>query len=299
MKKYIKQITLLIIGLILVQSCDSDEKTIDFVFDNVTNGATLKTIDPINPTFDFFDPSVEWEMLVEFRDHLEGTSLSEVRIYATHIGVDGNSSEGFISTIPESEFAVGPSGFPQGILHTSLMETLDALGLSEGEYGNTDQFRIRLDLVLNDGRVFTNNASGNVSGGSFFSSPFQYSVQFFCSLTDASLFDGTYIVTNDVWADYNPGDEVPVIPDENDPLSFRILSTNNPFILNPNTSYMLCKIDPVTGDVTVTSNEDFDYGGGFLLPVTGTGNVGTCTGDINLILDFGAFTNQAFNLVKK
>ena len=66
MKKYIKQITLLIIGLILVQSCDSDEKTIDFVFDNVTNGATLKTIDPINPTFDFFDPSVEWEMLVEF-----------------------------------------------------------------------------------------------------------------------------------------------------------------------------------------------------------------------------------------
>jgi len=37
---------------------------------------------------------------------------------------------------------------------------------------------------------------------------------------------------------------------ENDPLSFTILSTNNPFILNPNTSYMLCKIDPVTGDVT-------------------------------------------------
>jgi hypothetical protein len=83
------------------------------------------------------------------------------------------------------------------------------------------------------------------------------------------------------------------------PYTFRILSANNPFIGNPNTSYIEVTINPLDGTVTAASNEPFDYGGGFLLPVTGDGRVGACTGDITLSLDFGTFgIDQAFVLTK-
>ena len=58
-------------------------------------------------------------------------------------------------------------------------------------------------------------------------------------------------------------------------------------------------IDPTDGSVTLTSNECFDYGGGFCTDVIGTGSVGTCTGDINVVLNFTlCCPNQTFSLVK-
>lgn len=301
MKNIFKYISLLTISLVLFQSCDEGDQTVDFVFDNVTRGATLKTIEIVSPNFDFGDPSVEWSVLVEYRDHLDGTNLSEVGIYVTHIGANGASPEAFVKTIPASDFTgngPAPEMFPQGELKASLTEVLNALGFSEGDYEATDQFVMRMDLVLKDGRTFTNNASGNVTGGSFFSSPFQYSAQFFCNLTDASLFDGNWVVTVDTWADYGAGDLVPVIPDPDIPLAFRILSTNNPYIGNPDTSYMLCTIDPSDGSITVQSNEPFDYG--VDIPVTGTGTIGTCTGDISIDpITFGSYGDWVFKLVKQ
>lgn len=60
---------------------------------------------------------------------------------------------------------------------------------------------------------------------------------------------------------------------------------------------MLVTVNPEDGTATVTSNEPFDYG--VPIDVTGSGSVGTCTGSINLSLNFvGYATNQAFNLVK-
>jgi len=300
MKKYLKQFLLLTLGLFLFQSCEESDLLVDEVFDTVTRGATLKTIDPINTTFDFNDPSVEWQMQVEFRDHNDGDNLSEVKMYVTHVGANGSTPEAFLKTVPKSEFNIdGPHVFPQTVLKTNLTDVLDALGLQEGDYEATDQFVIRLESVLTDGRVFTNRTNGNVAGGSFFESPYQYSVQFFCFLTDVDpLFNGKFIVVVDTWADYAPGDEVPVIPDANDPLSFRILASNNPYINNPNTAYMLCKVNPEDGTITVTSNEPFDYG--VDIPVTGSGVLGTCTGDISINpLTFGAYGDWVFQLVKK
>lgn len=116
-------------------------------------------------------------------------------------------------------------------------------------------------------------------------------------MDNASLFNGNYVVVNDAWADYAAGDVVPVefVSD----YTFRLLSTNNPFINTPGTSYMEFTIDPSDGSVTVSSNECFDYGPGFCLPVTGSGSIGTCTGDNNVVLDFEGFTNNGFSLVKQ
>lgn len=299
MKKYFKYIMLTLIAAFVLQSCEDSDATVDFVFDNTERGAILKTIEVISGTFVFTDTSSEWGVLVEYRDNEDNALLDEVEVFITYIGADGASNEALANVIPGSDFAPGePYDNLQAVVSTSYQQALDALGLSQDNVQDSDQFFIRLNLKLNDGRNFTNNASGNVSGGSFFSSPFQYSAQFFCVLTDASLFSGDYVVVVDTWADYAAGDIVPVVEDPDDPLSFRILASNNPFIANGDTAYMLCTINPADGSITVKSNEPFDYG--VDIDVTGSGGVGTCTGDININpLTFVGYGNYVFNLVKK
>lgn len=58
-------------------------------------------------------------------------------------------------------------------------------------------------------------------------------------------------------------------------------------------------INPADGSATVISNECFNYPGFDCVDVTGTGSVGTCTGDINVVLDFGPYTDNGFSLVKQ
>ncbi|NQU84450.1 MAG: hypothetical protein HQ541_01695 [Mariniphaga sp.] len=298
MKNYIYKIFVLLVAFTLMQSCETDDKIIDDVYNNVTRGAVLRTIETPNATFDFFDTSSRWIVTVEAQDIQNGDLLSEIRIHSAFVNDGTIGTEVLVKTIPASELTTGPFGFPRGDVSISLQEALDAAGLVAGDYDSGDSFNVRLESVLTDGRIFTStNTVGTITGGSFFSSPFLYSVQFFCALQDASNFDGNYIVTNDVWADYAPGEVVQVEFDSG--YTFRILSTNNPYIANPSTCYMIVTIDPSDGSATVTSNECFDYGPGFCLDITGAGSVGTCTGDINLIIDFGPYTNQAFSLVKQ
>lgn len=184
---------------------------------------------------------------------------------------------------------------------TRIIEVISGLGVSNSAFQNTDETRIRLEYVMTNGKTWTNtDAGGTVLTSTFYKSPYIYPVQFFCALADASLFAGDYKVTADAWADYAEGDIVPVTYNAADGnYSFRILATNNPFLNNAATAYMLVTIDPKDGTVKVKSNEDFDYGN-LIVPVTGTGSVGTCTGTISLILDFGSGnTGQKFSLIKK
>ena len=294
--KYLKKLIIIAIGLLIYTSCTED-KPVNVLLDTVERGAVLRTVNVTSSTFDFLDPSKSWSVNLEIQDEEQGKLVSNIEIYASFVndGVAGNESQ--IKTISTSNFTAGPFGLPRGDISVTLQEVLDALSLTPGDYDSSDSFNIRLVAVLTDGRKFTNNAGGTVTGGSFFSSPFAYSAQFFCALADASSFDGTYIVTNDAWADYNPGETVPVqfVSD----YTFRILSTNNPFINNPGTSYMEVTVDPSDGSATVSSNECFDYGGGFCVDVTGGGSVGTCTGDINLVINFGPYTNNGFSLIKQ
>ncbi len=298
MKKYINKILLLFVAFALTQSCEYELKTIDYVTDNTERGAVLRTVEIPSSTFDFYNTSSEWIVTLEAQDIENGQLLEKINVYSAFVN-DGNiGDEVLVKEVPASGFATGPFGFPRGNVSLVLQEVLDAAELHNGDYDSGDSFNIRLESVLKDGRIFTStNTVGTVTGGSFFSSPFFYSVQFFCALEDASIFDGYYIVTNDVWADYEPGEVVPV--EFVSGYTFRILSTNNPYINNPATSYMEITIDPLDGSATVVSNECFDYGPGFCLDVTGAGSVGTCTGDINVVLDFGSYTDQAFSLVKQ
>ncbi len=165
-----------------------------------------------------------------------------------------------------------------------------------------DQLKITAELTLKDGSVQkiinddgSDNFSSNIATSNRYKVQQTYDVS--CPINDSSLFNGNYKVVKDSWADYAVDASVPVVAIANT-YKFRILSTNNPYLVNPGTSYMEVTIDPSDNSVTVQSNEDFNYGGGFKVPVTGKGVIGSCNGDINLTLDFGTYVDNVFKLVK-
>ena len=298
MKNYRYKILAFLVAFSLMQSCETEDKIIDEVFDNVERGAFLRTIEIPSATFDFYNTSSEWIVFLESQDYEMGKLLTEINVYSAFVDDGTIGDEVLIKTVSASNFTDGPFGLPRGEVSVMLQEVLDAAGLEDGDYDSSDSFNVRLESVLKDGRTFTNtNTAGTVTGGSYFSSPFLYSVQFFCALDDASMFDGNYIVVVDAWADYDPGAVVPVefVSD----YTFRILSTNNPFIDNTATSYIEVTIDPTNGSAIASSNECLNYPGWACLDVVGSGSVGTCTGDINLVLDFGGYTDNAFSIVKQ
>ncbi|WP_162126321.1 hypothetical protein [Flavobacterium phycosphaerae] len=209
------------------------------------------------------------------------------------------------TTVQKAVLKAGVTTFPSTITltKTDLFSAFDAIPTA-GDITVSDKLIISADVTLKDGRVYklftddgTPRFGADIANSQQFSVSQTYIIS--CPLDDASTFNGNYSVTQDTWQDYGIGDIVPVEYDSTlGVLSFKILSANNPYIANPSTSYMLVTIDPTDSSVTVQSNEDFDYGGGFIVPVTGTGAVGSCTGDISLTLSFGPYGPYYFDLVK-
>ncbi|MBE0391954.1 hypothetical protein [Flavobacterium sp. PL002] len=209
---------------------------------------------------------------------------------------DGIISKGVLKT--------GVTTFPSDV-HITKEDLFNAFTVlnTSADVDILDKLVISTELTLKNGTIIkmysddgTAIFGADISNATLFTVLQTYVVS--CPLTNASIFNGDYKVVVDSWADYAVGDIIPVeyVPADGT-YTFRILNKNNPYIANPNTSYMICVIDPVTSQVTVTSNEDFDYSPGYGA-TTGTGSIGSCTGDINLTLAFGPYGGYSFDLVK-
>ena len=245
MKKYFKQIVPVLIGLFFLQSCEDGDKSVDYVLEEVTRGATLRTMQTISPSFDLLDPNSVFSVLLEYRDHEQGALLQGYTVYASYAdnnpddGKDVSKPEAQFDVINASDFVNGPNNYPQHTYQAVLSEVLAALGVDFEDTSAGDQVKFRMELNLVDGRTFTNNASGNITGGSFFSSPFAYNANLACASDIGGTFN--YVSTN-LKAGYG----------------------------GP------CPTDPVTGTVTWT-----DQGGGnYLSSDLGFGQYGSsCWGD--------------------
>lgn len=167
-------------------------------------------------------------------------------------------------------------------------------------FGLNDKLIISADLTLTNGTVIktfnddgTPNYGADIANSTIWKVSQTYTA--LCPLEDASLFDGNYEVITDDWDDYKAGTIIPVVYNGTDgTYTFRILETKNPALANPSAAYLLVTINPATNAVTVKSNIDFVYGND-TTAVTGTGTVGSCTGDINLKLNFPGFNQSGFN----
>ncbi len=203
--EYMKNLRLYIaLALVaLVASCSEDDKVTVGVQETVARGAVLRTVSFESTTFNVFDPASIFGVTIEEQDLEDGDLLSNIEIYVGFVdNTDSNgttsATETLVSTVAASEFTSGPNGLPRTSFSVSLGDALSALGVANTPANVTggDQINIRLVVNLTDGRSFTDvDATGNVSGGSFFSSPYAYRAGINCIPT--SPVTGDYTLTMD------------------------------------------------------------------------------------------------------
>lgn len=226
------------------------------------------------------------------------SSFKSIDVLAFYIRADG--------TINKFVLDSGVTSLPKEY-HLTFADLVNMFPVLNGpdDIELTDQLLISSTITLKNGTVIqltkddgSQNYGIDTANSPLFSITQKYIVS--CPLDDASAFTGDYTVVTDDWADYAPGEIIPVEynPDVDGLYSFRVRNTNNPYIDNPTTSYFLVTVNPDDATVTVQSNENLLYTGFDTIDVTGTGTVGSCTGDINLTLTFGPYGDYNLILTK-
>ncbi len=184
--------------VILSLSCSDDEKAIDIVLEQVERGAVLRNIDRISPNFEHNNFQSVFAVELEEQDIEEGGIFDFVRLhiaYADRTPENGiNSvSEQVLRDVPSTDFQIGPDALPRGIIQVSYQEAIDALNLNQNSILPGDQFDLRMELTLTDGRTFsTENGSASIlTDFCFFKSPYRYVVNVIEPIAD-DLFTGSY-----------------------------------------------------------------------------------------------------------
>lgn len=198
---FVKLVALLLLGA----SCTEIEPNIPYAtFDT---GAYLRTIKRNSTSFSFFDlNNSKFDILVEAVDAKDGANVAtvEVRVRRRRLvpgtgnvfvpaATGGAVVDKLVKTLTTADFQPNSDSrfLRSGIVVTGA-EALKALELEVGDINTGDAFEFRLKLTDKDGRVFNDvNASGDVKGGAFFSSPFLYSVPVICPLP-TSFATGQY-----------------------------------------------------------------------------------------------------------
>ena len=188
--KQINKIVLLLLSVIVISSCESEDTSIDQVFDGVEYGAVLRNLGIINQSFSLSDPSSFFGITVEEQDEEYGALLDVVNVYTTYTDNNGNGNsqpEALVKTYAAGDFTIGDKGLPVTDIMVTLGEASTAVGVSN--YGVGDNYKMRLELVLTDGRSFSSSSTSGSLQGSYFSSPFSWGVPILCQPVD-----GDYLI---------------------------------------------------------------------------------------------------------
>ena len=202
MKNQLNKIVLLLLSVIVISSCESEDKAIDQVFDGVSYGAVLRKLEITSGSYNLSDLNSAFSIIVEEQDEEYGALLSEVDVY---VSGGQSSTEALQQTVPASAFTIGDKGLPVTEISVTLGEALTALGLGSN-YGVGDVFTIRLSLKLTDGREFSSSSASGSLQGSYFASPFLYNSAILCTPKP-----GDYVVDmQDSYGDGWQGDGIKV-----------------------------------------------------------------------------------------
>ncbi|WP_420400696.1 hypothetical protein [Flagellimonas sp.] len=173
--KNFKTYVLLALG-IFIAGCSEDDKATVIVQETVSSGAILRTLSATG-ALDMFDTASVLDFSIQEQDAEGGDLLDRVEITASFVdnnGADNSVANAALATIAASEFGE-TEGLPSFDYSVTMAEVLSATGVALTDVLPGDQFVIDMELFLTDGRSFKNSdTTGNVSGGSFFSSPYQY-----------------------------------------------------------------------------------------------------------------------------
>lgn len=211
MKTNNNKIAVLGLALATLFACETDDKIVDEILAEVGTGAVIRTIDEdndlvYNDVTTSFDAGSAYTLVLEEQDEEEGALLESVEIF---VNFDDNSfetagdaddmttSEVSLQVLQASDFSTGDRGLPQVTVSYTSAELVSATGIDESMIIGKDRFEFRLVLSLTNGETFTNSdVGGPVSGGAFFSAPFEYFPVIECSITESLAGTHSYVVTD-------------------------------------------------------------------------------------------------------
>jgi len=222
--KYLKLVLIFTLGFACTISCEPDENVFIDATDTLEPGIVVRTLSQTGTAFDFFNVP-ESALDVDFEIQApEGDVVSEVRIFGdfqdntffdSEFNTNGTTAadETLLQTIAAAELTSGRFGFPSGSFSFTYQDLLDALGLQNNldTIFDSDQFVIRVEVELEDGRIFSNDGTNSPSlDAGFFISPFRYFPTIVCPIVvtgDITIeFEDTFgdgwngaaiVVTND------------------------------------------------------------------------------------------------------
>ncbi len=174
-----KQLLLLVTTVYVIISCSSDEKVALTNADDREIGAYVRTIQTFNSDFFVGNATDVFGVELEVHDEENGGLLEEIEVFITYKPTGAiPSNERFLKTLAASEFQIGDFGKPRAPLTISFQEAIDVFDLSIDEVVCKDQFEVRINLKLTDGKSFTTGQSSSkiLAADDFWSSPFCYTI---------------------------------------------------------------------------------------------------------------------------
>lgn len=193
MRKFINKL-LVTLGagmLIAFTGCEDGDKVFDQIVDAEQRGAILRTISIIEAEalYDVANQVISgggFSIIVEEQDQEGGDLLSSLEVFVgfrdnTAGGTDNDRDEILVETIPAADFTRGEFGLPRTEYAITAAAMQQALGLSGDQIFGGDQFTVRFELVLTDGRRFSAADNTGTLTQSFFRSPFLYTTNVVCA----------------------------------------------------------------------------------------------------------------------
>jgi len=193
-----KKFTLLLAFLCLISCSEDEEVIVDQVFADLEIGAILRTVFIESGEFNINDPSSAIRIVIEENDEEDGGLLDKVDIQMRFIDRDNGvpsviSSETYVKSIDFQDFSRANSTLPRAGVEMTFGEAMTAMNISADQVSCGDQFLIRLELLLTDGRTFNLEDANSyiIAMESFNNSPFCYTINVVEPLDD-DLFIGNY-----------------------------------------------------------------------------------------------------------
>lgn len=196
---------------VILSSCSEADKPIDGIFEGVERGAVLRTVEIIDDEvlFDVASGTLvggNFTVILEAQDVENGALLSEVEVYfgfrdnTEEAGADNDRDEILVETIPASSFSPGPFDLPRYQYTTTADNIQAALNLPGSEIFGGDQFTIRFEMILIDGRRYSFANNTGTLTGAFFNARFLHTANIVCAPSVPTA--GTWTVsTTDTFGD--------------------------------------------------------------------------------------------------
>lgn len=204
-------------------SCTEADNVIDEVFEATTRGAVLRTVEVVSNELPIGTSDAAFAVDLEIQDVENGNLVENVEVFVSFRdntvedgGTDFSKAEVAVGTISRSAFEQGPI-LPRTSYSIGLSEMLTALALTDSNVDGGDEFLIRFELVLTDGRRFSQDTNSATITGSFFSSPFLYTATVVCPPTAPTAGTWTF-ETVDAYGDSWNGASLNVSIDGADPI---------------------------------------------------------------------------------